>query len=201
MIGGIYCEIPLGQFYDKSIAHSVRWRLNKLLGVNTSYLNPKVIDWYIYQTLDEITRKYFTQRRSKGYDDRPDHTLKNSYAYAIYDMDDYPHLKVYQNAPFTETRGEYVDEFIEEYKPITQSGWLVLLCATAPYAARVEAEGSYYPLSPTFAGYKKKVLASMVTGLSQRIREACGRKGADLKYGYILNSETHGTVGQRHQII
>lgn len=194
MIGGIYCEIPLGQFYDKSIAHSVRWRLNKLLGVNTSYLNPKVIDHYIYQKVDEVTRRYYTQRRSKGYEDQS-HDLKNSYGYAVYDMDDYPHLKIYRNAPFTENRGEFVDEFIETYEPITQKGWMVLLCVTAPYAARVEALGNYP--NGAFPGYGLKVLLPMVNGLSQRIREALGRKGVGFQYGYILNSKTYGTVGER----
>lgn len=194
MIGGIYCEIPLGKFYDKSKAHSARWKLNKLLGVNTSYLNPIVIDHYIYQTLDEITRKYFTQRRAKGYQDQS-HDLKNSYGYAVYDMDGYPKLKIYQNAPFTETRGEFVDEFIETYQPITQNGWMVLLCVTAPYAARVEALGNYP--NGAFPGYGLPVLLPMANGLAQRIREACGRKGGGFNYGYILNSETFHTVGQR----
>lgn len=198
MIGGIYCEIPLGKFYDKSIAHSVRWRLNKLLGVNTSYLNPKVIDWYIYQKVDEVIRRYYTQRRSKGYQDQS-YDLKNSYGYAVYDMDDYPHLKIYRNAPFTESRGEFVDEFIETYEPLTETGWMVLLCVTAPYAARVEADGQYEK-KPFFKGYNRKVLSSMVNGLSVRIRKDLGRKGASLQYGYILNSKQHMTVGQRHEL-
>ena len=194
MIGGIYCEIPLGVFYDKKIAYSARWRLNKLLGVNTTFLNHEVIDHYIYQTLDEITRKYFTQRRNKGYQDQSN-DLKNSYGYAVYDMDGYPQLKVYKNAPFTDTRGEFVDEFIETYEPITQKGWMVLLCATAPYAARVESQGWYD--GGWFHGYSLNVLQPMVQGLSQRIRESVGRKGADLHYGYILNSKIFNTVGQR----
>lgn len=198
MIGGIYCEIPLGKFYDKSIAYSARWRLNKLLGVNTTYLNSKVIDHYIYQTLDKITRRYFIQRRSKGYQDRS-HDLKNSYGYAVYDMDDYPHLKIYQKAPFTESKGEYVDEFIESYQPITKSGWMVLLCVTAPYAARVEATGAYPPPFE-FRGYGLKVLMPMANGLAQRIREAAGRKGAGFHYGYILNSQWNNTVGERLEI-
>lgn len=198
MIGGIYCEIPLGNFYDKEKAHSARWRLNKLLGVNTSYLNPIVIDHYIYQTLDEITRRYFTQRRSNGYKDQS-YDLKNSYGYAVYDMDGYPHLKIYKNAPFTDKKGEYVDEFIESYNPLTKKGWMVLLCATAPYAARVESSGSYE--GDMFKGYNKKVLISMVNGLSVRIRESLGRKGEKLEYGYILNSKTLGTVGQRLPIM
>ena len=196
MIGGIYCEIPLGKFYDKTIATSARWRLNKLVGVNTRFLNPIVIDWYIYQTLDKIVRGYYSQRRSKGYDDQS-RELKNSYGYAIYDMDGYPRLKIYQNAPFTENKGEFVDEFIETYEPITKNGWMVLLCATAPYAARVESSGSYAPSFPPYAGYNKSVLASMVNGIAQRIKESCGRKGSSIKYGYILNSKTHGTVGER----
>jgi len=194
MIGGIYCEIPLGTFYDRKIAYSARWRLNKLLGINTSSLRNEVIDYYIYQTLDGITRKYFTQRRNKGYQDQSN-DLKNSYGYAVYDMDSYPHLKIYQNAPFTDRRGEYIDEFIESYEPITKNGWMVLLCATAPYAARVEAAGNYP--HGDFPGYQLNVMIPMVSGLSQRIREACGRKGASYHYGYILNSRTYGTVGER----
>lgn len=199
MIGGIYCEIPLGKLYDKSIPHSVRWRLNKLLGANTKYLNPIVIDHYIYQTLDKITRKYFTQRRSKGYQDQS-HDLKNSYGYAVYDMDGLPKLKIYQNAPFTENRGEYVDEFIESYQPITKSGWMVLLCVTAPYAARVEATGAYPPPFE-YRGYGLKVLMPMVNGLAQRIREAAGRKGSVFHYGYILNSYFNQSIGERHEIV
>ena len=199
MIGGIYCEIPLGKFYDKSKAHSVRWRLNKLLGVNTSYLRQEVIDHYIYRTLDDIVRRYYTQRRGKGYQDRTGE-LMDSYGYAVYDMEGYPRLKTYRNAPFTNKRGEYVDEFIETYKPITEKGWMVLLCATAPYAARVESTGAYPP-PLEYRGYGKKVLLPMVNGLSIRIREAVGRKGASIHYGYILNSQAHGTVGQRLEIM
>lgn len=194
MIGGIYCEIPLGKFYDKEKANSARWRLNKLLGVNTSLLRHEVIDHFIYRRLDEITTKYYTQRRSKGYQDQSQ-DLKNSYGYAVYDMDGYPKLKIYKNAPFSNTRGEYVNEFIEQYEPLTKTGWMVLLCVTAPYAARVESMG-VYP-GGYFPGYGLNVLMPMVHGISQRIREECGRKGAELKYGYILNSKTFGTVGER----
>lgn len=198
MIGGIYCEIPLGKLYDKAKAHSARWRLNKLVGVNTSYLNPIVIDYYIYQKLDEIVQRYYTQRRSKGYQDQS-RDLKNSYGYAVYDMDGYPKLKIYKDAPFTEKRGEYVNEFIESYQPITKNGWMVLLCVTSPYAARVESQGAYPPPFE-FRGYNLKVLMPMVNGLARKIREDAGRKGSVLHYGYILNSYLNNTVGQRLQI-
>lgn len=199
MIGGIYCEIPLGKFYDKNKANSARRGLKKFLGVDTSLLRHEVIDNYIYKALDGITSSYFKQRRSKQYEDQS-HDLKNSYGYAVYDMDGYPRLKIYKNAPFTEKRGVYVDEFIESYQPITKSGWMVLLCVTAPYAARLEATGAYPP-PYEYRGYGRNVLMPMVNGLAQRIREAAGRKGSVFHYGYILNSYFNQSIGERHEIV
>ena len=51
MIGGIYCEIPLGEFYDKSIADSVRWRLRKYLGVTIKGMTNQELDDTIADTI------------------------------------------------------------------------------------------------------------------------------------------------------
>ena len=198
MIGGIYCEIPLRRFYDRSVFYSVRWRLHKLIGGNVKFLDEEAFDSAILETLNKIIRKHFRQRQHPGYKDQTEQ-LKNSYGYAVYNLDKSHQPVLRQQPSFASDMTGLFEEFVDTYEPLTTNGWMVLLCATAPYAARVEASGEYDE-DPNFKGYNKKVLLHMVNTLSQRIREDAGRSGVDLRYGYILNSRTHGTVGERHQI-
>lgn len=199
MIGGIYCEIPLGKFYDKSIFYSVRWRLHKLIGGNVKYLDEQAFDNAIMGSLNKIIRSHFTQRRNPGYHDQTK-TLKNSYGYAVYNLDKSSKPVLRQQPNFAHDMTGTFEEFVDTYEPITTNGWMVLLCVTAPYAARVESDGWYPDAAPeqdNYHGYGLKVLMPMVSGLSQRIREDAGRKGVNLQYGYILNSKTFHTVGKR----
>lgn len=198
MIGGIYCEIPLKRFYDRSIFYSIRWRLHKLIGGNVKFLDEEAFDSAILETLNKIIRKRFTQRRAIGYEDQTEQ-LKNSYGYAIYNLDKTSKAVLMQQPNFAKDKTGLFEEFVNTYEPITANGWMVLLCATAPYAARVEATGAYPPPFE-FRGYGLKVLMPMVNGLAQRIREAAGRKGAGFHYGYILNSQWNNTVGERLEI-
>ena len=199
MIGGIYCEIPLNRFYDKNVFYSVRWRLHKLIGGEVKFLNEQAFDYQILETLNGIIRKHFRQRQKPQYEDRTEQ-LKNSYGYAVYDLDKSKQALLRQQPSFANDMTGLFDEFVDTYEPLTQTGWMVLLCVTAPYAARVESNGEYEGDSEgkyKYKGFDKKVLMNMVTTLSQRIREDAGRKGVDLHYGYILNSKRYNTVGQR----
>lgn len=148
---------------------------------------------YILDTIKKVVSEAFTQRRAKGYKDQTEELLR-SHGYAIY----YEGVCVnYGNPNFT--GGSTFGTFVNAYEPLTTDGWMVLIGASAPYAARVESSTAYP--SGEFKGYNKHVLIQMVEGLSTRIREKMGRKGAILKYGYILNSKLLGTVGKRHKIM
>ena len=83
MIGGIYCEIPMGKFYNGIVTKSVQKRMRTLFGVRPPWLDSDFLDDLIVKVLHEETNKIFTQRRAKGYQDRT-FNLAQSYGYAVY---------------------------------------------------------------------------------------------------------------------
>lgn len=195
MIGGIYCEIPLRRFYNRKKFYSVRSKLHKLVGGNVQYLfDEKELDYAILGVLNSLIREHFTQRRNPGYHDQTE-TLKNSYGYAVYNLDKSKSPVLRQQPNFAKDSTGTFERFVDTYEPLTTYGWMILLCVTAPYAARVESLGNYP--NGAFPGYGLKVLSPLVNGLAQRIRESLERKDSTTQYGYILNSETFGTVGER----
>ena len=185
MIGGIYCEIPLGEFYDKSIADSVRWRLRKYLGVTIKGMTNQELDDTIADTIYNYVDSVFNQRRGITYQDKT-YALAQSHGFAIFQDGEWERRKRKENfGKPQEPRKDGVSgstrfyQFVNEYEPLTKKGWMVLLLASTPYATRLEVD------------YGRKVLMQMTNSLASIIRGKYGRKGSEMKYGYIF--ETTGS--------
>lgn len=182
MIGGIYCEIPMGKFYNRVVTQSVQKRMRTLLGIRVRYLESEYLDSLIVEALKEATDKVFTQRRAKGYTDRT-YNLAQSYGFAVY-FNKKMYSSKRKNFGQTATThpqgisGEIsFENFVSGYKPYNNN-FVVVLTAAVPYAGDVEQT------------YGKHVLIQMVDFIAKSLWSRFRRTG-HLLYGYQFeNSQT-----------
>ena len=201
MIGGIFLEIPFGDVYHVENVSRIRTNINKLFGYSDKYFTKGNLDKEIVNQILKIGKDDISRHRSSV---RREHLHRSS------DLIRSTVLGVFKDGKWT---GDYYRfdssqpqeatpmishdwdldtmsvEFLSEFKTHYASRFTAVIAATAPYAVRVESNGS---ISGKYPGYALAVLKygiNRIGGALMKARpEAANGKAM---YGYIF--ETTGT--------
>jgi hypothetical protein len=196
MIGGIFLEIPFGEVYKVETVSHIRINLNKLLGFQPKYFTKGNFDKEIVNRIMRIGKEDISRHRStvrKEHKHRSSDLIRST-VFAVF-KDGKWDRKYYrfdsmqpQEAPPLVEHDWDLDEraveFLSEYEPYYDSRFTAVIAATAPYAVRVESDGS-----EPIPGYDLAVLKYGINRIGGALMKARpdSAKGKEV-YGYIFES-------------
>lgn len=210
MIGGIYCEVPFFNVYDKSVASSARKRAKELLGYDVKFLSTEVLDFHIRAKLFELGKDGLSRRMSRiprGYENRTVDLMRSTGMAVFHDgvlQEDYTHQYSGGQTESSEKPTKHKEgpetrfyRFIRQYECLYNKGFTVVFAATMPYAVRMEMDGFRFVTTPhgTFGGYAASVLKLGINDIIGKLVNSRNPKiKSPVKYGYIFESS-----GQREE--
>lgn len=196
MIGGIFLEIPFGEIYKVEKVSHIRTNLNRLLGLPAKYFTKGNFDKEIVDRIMKIGKEDISRHRStvrKEHKHRSSDLIRST-VFAVF-KDGKWDRKYYrfdsmqsQEAPPLVEHNWDLDEraveFLSEYEPYYDSRFTAVIAATAPYAVRVESDGS-----EPIPGYDLAVLKYGINRIGGALMKARpdSAKGKEV-YGYIFES-------------
>lgn len=196
MIGGIFLEIPFGEVYKVETVSHIRTNLNKLFGFQSNYYTKGNWDKKIVDQIMRIGKEDISKHRSSVRREHLHRTsdLIRSTVFAVF-KDGKWDGKYYRfdkaqtpEAPPLVEHDWDLDqravEFLSEYEPYYDSRFTAVIAATAPYAVRVESDGS-----EPIPGYDLAVLKYGINRIGGALMKARpdSAKGKEV-YGYIFES-------------
>ena len=196
MIGGIFLEIPFGEVYKVETVSHIRTNLNKLLGLPPKYFTKGNMDKEIVDRIMKIGKEDISRHRStvrKEHKHRSSDLIRST-VFAVFkdgkwDGKYYRFDKVQppEALPLVEhdwDLDQRAVEFLSEYEPYYDSRFTAVIAATAPYAVRVESDGS-----EPIQGYDLAVLKYGINRIGGALMKARpdSAKGKEV-YGYIFES-------------
>ena len=196
MIGGIFLEIPFGDVYHQSTVSRIHTNINRLFGFDDKYFTKGYWDKKIVDQIMEVGKEDISKHRSTVRREHLNRTsdLVRSTVFAVFKDGNWDR-KYYrfdsmqpQEAPPLVEHDWDLDqravEFLSEYEPYYDSRFTAVIAATAPYAVRVESDGS-----EPIPGYDLAVLKYGINRIGGALMKARpdSAKGKEV-YGYIFES-------------